>query len=305
MLPLRNLKNKAVWRTRATFTALRPGPAAITLRLSAMRAKAETQFSARTTFAGDDYDDESDRFELGDKTVPRIEGMFRLGNRHRLLFNCFRYSEDRKYVLDERIDLGEIGVPAGAAASLDTDFDLGGLVYDFAVIETPTTSFGLQIGAQRAKLTAHLRVTSDSGETYSARQSERGAAPVPGVRLGLNTQGQRGRFVVQGQYLDAGWGDFDNDNGELTRANAGVEYRFTDHFGRACRLRLAQAQPAPVRRRRRGRPRPALPRADGGPDLRVLIRSAAMLATARRARSNGGEAGVSGRMRGLRQSLRT
>jgi hypothetical protein len=202
-----------------------------TLRLGAMRAKAETRFSARTTFAGDDHDYESDRFEPGDKTVPRIEGMFRLGNRHRLLFNDFRYGEDREYALDERIDLGGIGAPAGSAASLDADFDLGGLVYDFAVIETPTTSVGLQIGAQRAELTAQLRATSDSGETYNARQSERGAAPVLGVRLGLNTQDQRWRWVVQGQYLDADWGDFDNYNGDLTRANALVEYRFTDHFG--------------------------------------------------------------------------
>jgi hypothetical protein len=157
--------------------------------------------------------------------------MFRLGNRHRLLFNDFRYGEDREYALDERIDLGGIGAPAGSAASLDADFDLGGLVYDFAVIETPTTSFGLQIGAQRAELTAHLRATSDSGETYNARQSERGAAPALGVRLGLNTQDQRWRWVVQGQYLDADSGDFDNYNGDLTRANALVEYRFTDHFG--------------------------------------------------------------------------
>lgn len=202
-----------------------------TLRLSAMQAKAETQFSARTTFAGDEYAYDSDRFELGEKTVPRVEGMFRLGNRHRLLFNYFRYSEDRDYALGEGIDLGEIGIPAGAAASLDTDFDLGGLVYDFAVVETPTTSFGLQIGAERAKLSANLRATSDSGEIYSARQSESGAAPVVGVRLGLNTQDQRWRFVVQGQYLDADWGDFDDYDGDLTRANALVEYRFTDNFG--------------------------------------------------------------------------
>lgn len=106
------------------------------LRLGAMRARAETRFSARTTSAGDDCDYESDRVELGDKTMPRVEGMFRRGNRHRLLFNDFRYGEDRDYALDERIDLGGIGVPAGAAASLDTDFDLGDLVYDFAVIET-------------------------------------------------------------------------------------------------------------------------------------------------------------------------
>ena len=51
------------------------------------------------------------------------------------------------------------------------------------------------------------------------------------MRLGFNTQDQRWRFVVQGQYLDADWGDFDDYDGDLSRANALVEYRFTDNFG--------------------------------------------------------------------------
>lgn len=200
------------------------------LRLGAMNAKVETQFSAQTEFAGEDYAFESGRYELGDRTVPRVEGMFRMGNRHRLLFNYFRYSEDRRYALGEDLVLGETTIPAGTTAGFDTEFDLGGLVYDFAVVETPTTSIGLQIGAQRAKMAADLVVDSD-GERYTARESENGTAPVVGLRLGFNTADQRWRFTVQGQYLDADWGDFGDYDGDLSRANALVEYRFTDHFG--------------------------------------------------------------------------
>ena len=64
-----------------------------TLRLGAMQAKAESRFSAQTFFGGEEYAFESDRYELGEKTVPRVEGVLRFGNRHRLLFNYFRYSE--------------------------------------------------------------------------------------------------------------------------------------------------------------------------------------------------------------------
>jgi hypothetical protein len=201
-----------------------------TLRLGGIHAQAESQFSAQTVFDGEDYEFESERYELGEKTVPRVEGMFRLGNRHRLLFNYFRYSEDRDYALGEDIVLGDMTIPAGTTAGFDTEFDLGGLVYDFAVVETPTTSIGLQIGAQRAKLAAEVMVDSE-GERYTARESENGTAPVVGVRLGFNTQDERWRFVVQGQYLDADWGDFDDYDGDLSRANALVEYRFTEHFG--------------------------------------------------------------------------
>ena len=201
-----------------------------TLRIGGMHAKAESQFSAQTSFGGDDYAFDSDRYEIGEKTVPRVEGVFRFGDRHRLLFNYFRYAQDRDYVLEDAIDLGETGIPAGTRASLDTRFDLGGLVYDFAVVETPTTSIGLQIGVQRAKLAAELVATTDE-DTFRARESEHGTAPVVGVRAGFNTADQRWRFVAQGQSLEAGWGDFDDYSGDLTRANALVEYRFTDNFG--------------------------------------------------------------------------
>lgn len=214
----------------ASTTAAHADDDRFTLRLGAMHAKAESQFSARTTFAGEDYDYQSDRYEMGEKTVPRVEGMFRLGNRHRLLFNYFRYDEDRDFALSEDIVLGDTTIPSGSSAAFDTDFDLASLVYDFAVVETPTTSFGLQIGAQRASLAAEVRAAAGD-EAFLARESESGAAPVVGVRLGFNTQDERWRFVAQGQYLDADWGDFDDYDGDITRANALVEYRFTGNFG--------------------------------------------------------------------------
>src|SRR5690606_10271337 len=167
-----------------------------TLRLGAMQAEAESRFSADAEFGGQAYAFESGRYTLGDRTVPRAEGIFRIGNRHRLLFNYFRYAQDRDY--------------AGA--------------------ESPTASIGLQLGAQRAKLAAEVAVDSDDGR-FTARQSETGTAPVVGVRLGFNTADQRWRFVAQGQYLDADWGDFGDYDGDLTRANALVEYRFTQNFG--------------------------------------------------------------------------
>lgn len=201
-----------------------------TLRLGAMQAEAESRFSADAEFGGQAYALESGRYTLGDRTVPRAEGIFRIGNRHRLLFNYFRYAQDRDYALGQDLVLGDTTIPAGTTARFDTEFDLGGLVYDFAVVESPTASIGLQLGAQRAKLAAEVAVDSDDGR-FTARQSETGTAPVVGVRLGFNTADQRWRFVAQGQYLDADWGDFGDYDGDLTRANALVEYRFTQNFG--------------------------------------------------------------------------
>ena len=57
-----------------------------------------------------------------------------------------------------------------------------------------------------------------------------GYAPVVGSRLTLSPN-EHWRFVVQGQYLDAGWGDFGDYKGDISRANALAEYRFTENVG--------------------------------------------------------------------------
>ena len=43
--------------------------------------------------------------------------------------------------------------------------------------------------------------------------------------------GDRWLLNLQGQYLDAGWGDFGDYDGSISRINAVAEYRFTDNFG--------------------------------------------------------------------------
>ena len=45
------------------------------------------------------------------------------------------------------------------------------------------------------------------------------------------TPGEKWLINLQGQYLDADWGDFGDYEGSISRANAAVEYRFTPVFG--------------------------------------------------------------------------
>lgn len=201
-----------------------------TVRLGAMHAKAESQISGTAIFEGEEYDFGSERYEIGEKTVPRIEGAFRFGQRHRLLFNYFRYDETNRATLGEDVTFDDVTIPAGSYAELGNKFDLGSLVYDFALVETPTLSFGLQIGAETARLQG--RVYAEAGEdSFEARASERGTAPVVGARIATQTEDGRWRFVTQAQYLDADWGDFDDYSGDISRANALVEYRFARNVG--------------------------------------------------------------------------
>lgn len=199
------------------------------LRLGVMNAKADSTLSGRTVFAGQPFRFEQDFDFGGDELVPRAEGMFKFGDRHRLLFNYFNYDKDRRETLNEAISFDDITIPAGSFAKAEAKFEVASAVYDYAVVETPTTSLGLQIGVEYAKLEG--KVYAEAGaDRYEDRAGDDGYAPVVGARWTASPN-DRWRFVVQGQYLDADWGDFGDYEGDISRANALAEYRFTQNFG--------------------------------------------------------------------------
>ena len=201
-----------------------------TLRLGAMQASGDVQLKGNVDFAGDTYRYTSDHIDFGDDTAPRVEGIFHFSERNRLLFNYFQYDRDKRYELGEDVVFGDTTIPAGSLAKAKAEFDLGSLVYDYALVETSTTSFGLQIGAEWARLKGNV-YASDGSDSFESRESESGVAPVVGARFSANSADHKWGFTVQGQYLDADWGDFDDYSGDITRANALVEYRFTRNFG--------------------------------------------------------------------------
>ncbi len=200
-----------------------------TLRIGAMNADAQSTLRGRTDIGGDSIGFSED-FDFGGKeTVPRLEGQFRFSERNRLLFNYFNYNKDRRLTLDDDLDYDGNVIPAGSFAKSEVDFEVASVVYDFAVTETETFSWGLQLGAEYAKLEA--KVVAEAGEeTYRERESSDGFAPVIGTRFTW-APADAWRVVAQGQYLNASWGSFGDYRGDLSRANALVEYRFTQNFG--------------------------------------------------------------------------
>ncbi|RZA33017.1 MAG: hypothetical protein EOP92_23045 [Lysobacteraceae bacterium] len=203
--------------------------ARFTLRLGAMDVDAQGEITANTVFQGEDLQFAQD-FDFGGKEiVPRLDGTFRFGERSRLVFDYFRYDKDREAVLGEDLSFDEVTIPAGSFARAETRFQLASLMYDYSIVEAESVSVGLQIGAEWAKLEGRLQ--AEAGEaTYDDRATEDGFAPVVGARVTF-TPGEKWRVNLQGQYLDADWGDFGDYEGSISRANALVEYRFTENFG--------------------------------------------------------------------------
>jgi hypothetical protein len=200
-----------------------------TVRLGAMSVEGSGELSAGTTFRGEPYRFSQD-FDFGSReTVPRVEGVFRFSERNRLLFNYFGYDKSKRATLREAISYDDTTIPAGSFAEAKAKFELASLMYDYAVVETETVSWGLQIGVEYAKLEGKLRAEAGA-DNYRTSSSEDGYAPVVGTRVTLSPN-DKWRFVLQGQYLDADWGDFGDYEGDVSRANALVEYRFTPAIG--------------------------------------------------------------------------
>lgn len=200
-----------------------------TLRASALRLDANTDVDGRTTYQGTPYEF-AEQFDFGSaKTSPRLEGTVRFGERSRLHFNYFSYSKAQDASLDEAISFDNITLPEGSFARLDTDFRVAGVAYDYAVVETPTASVGLQLGVEYARLKGDLFAQAGP-DTYQDDGDADGYLPVLGVRAEF-APADKWRIVLQGQHFNTSWGSFGDTEGTLTRANALVEYRFTPHVG--------------------------------------------------------------------------
>lgn len=201
-----------------------------TLRLGAIQIDADADVNAALQFPGGTYAYSSGRVEFGKRSVPRVEGIFRFSDRSRLLFNYFSYDNEDHYVLGDDIVVGDDTLPAGTIATAAAKLHLGSLVYDYALMETPTLSFGAQIGATWADLTGSVAASHENTQATSS-ESVNGAAPVLGLRWLSMTRDHKWRFTAQAQYLKARWGSLNSYGGDISRANAILEYRFTDHLG--------------------------------------------------------------------------
>ncbi|HBS64113.1 MAG TPA: hypothetical protein DEB32_15675 [Stenotrophomonas sp.] len=217
--------------THAETASAAEGDDRFALRLGAMNIDSDNTLRGSTTVAGQDVGFDED-FKLGGKEwEPRVDGMFRISDRQRLLFNYFKYDKDRRETLDDGISFGGVNVPAGSFVKGELKYQVASLVYDYSVVDTDTFDLGLQIGAEYAKVST--KAYADVGDLYQGRfldEKTDGVAPVVGARLSF-TPSEKWMITFQGQYLNTDWGNFDDYKGDLSRANAIVDYRLTQNFG--------------------------------------------------------------------------
>ena len=202
-----------------------------TLRLGAMNIDSDNTLRGSGAINGEAAAFSED-FKLGGKEwEPRVDGVFRLSDRQRLIFDYFKYDKDRRETLDEGVSYGDVAVPAGSFVKGELKYQVASLVYDFSVVDGEQFDLGLQLGAEYAKVNADAY--ADLGDLYDGRfldESADGTAPVVGLRMTF-TPSERWLINLQGQYLNTHWGSFGDYDGDLSRANAIVQYNVSRTFG--------------------------------------------------------------------------
>ncbi len=203
----------------------------LTLRLGAMHI--DSSNTLRGSIDGDGGDAMFNRdFDLGSREwEPRVDGVFRFGDRQRLIFDYFRYDKDRRETLDDGVSFDGATVPAGSFVKGELKYQVASLVYDYSVVDGDRFDLGLQLGAEYAKVSG--KAYADLGDLYQGQfldEKTDGIAPVVGARLTF-TPSEHWLINLQGQYLNTRWGSFDDYKGDLSRANAIVQYNFNPNFG--------------------------------------------------------------------------
>lgn len=167
-----------------------------------------------------------DSFDLAkERTRPRIDGMFRIADRHRLLFNYYNLQRRNSATLDEDISFGGEDFAIDTEVTAKFNFALATLSYEYAFVETPTLTVGGSIGVHWAS--AKASIAADDTSLLEASTQANGGAPALGLRI-LSTPNDSWRF---GGYVQAFKADISDVDGRFTRTGVLAEYRFVKGVG--------------------------------------------------------------------------
>ncbi|WP_407353882.1 hypothetical protein [Luteimonas sp. R10] len=219
------------------------------LRLSAFNPEATLGFDAAGTVTdGTDtatFDDGAE-FDLGRKWRPRGSIGVRLSERQRLIGNFYDYERSRGRTFGGGdFDPGDLpggpGLPGDpveipeVAADARFEFALANLNYEFAAVDTPTFQWGVGLGVTHARLETRLDVASTATDEFDAESASlrwKRSEWSPGLHTRLAwAPNERWHLSLEGQYLDARWGDFLEEKGHFERGGLLAEYRITERVG--------------------------------------------------------------------------
>ena len=195
-----------------------------TLRAGAIAYDMTGEFS--TTKSGESKT-EVDMDDLGledDAVEITLGATLRVGQRWRIRFDYFSYSDDASKTTDEEIDFDGVIIPAGGQvdSSLDIDLYVANLSYD--VYRSKKAHFGIGLGVHVADFDVDVsgKTIVDGNETDLGSGGESLTAPLPNLYAGgIYAFREDLLFNYGGGWMSMSYGDYD---GDLIFARGALEY---------------------------------------------------------------------------------
>ncbi len=162
---------------------------------------------------------------FGDKDVTRfrLDGLWRINNRHHMRFMYTDYTRDKTTIIDEEIVWDDETFPVGAEVRGKSSFEIIEAAYEYAFIHTEkyelAGSFGLHYTTFTAKLTADVTAPGGGG-TVSIGGPATVAAPLPVIGAhGMWRMGGNFYLDAHAQYFQVSW---DDNDGSIINYRAAV-----------------------------------------------------------------------------------
>jgi len=157
------------------------------------------------------------------KTVPAILANLRLGERWRVEAEYFTLHRSGARALSRTINWGDNVYNVGTTVSSQFDTDIFRLSVGYSFIKDNQREFGAVLGLHATDFTATL-----SAAGVGARTGD-GLAPLPTIGV-YGAYAFTPKWLVSGR-LDYFSMNYDEYDGTLINFSAGVDYRFSRHFG--------------------------------------------------------------------------
>lgn len=215
-----------------------------TLRLSAFNPGADLGFDTNGEALSDGTTrpfDETATLDTGDEWRPRGAVSFRFSDRQSIGASYYDYENDDSRALSFGARMFDPGPPRAPVELPATQgdgrikFTMASAHYEYAVIATPAFEWGLGIGATYVDLEVVADIAWDDSADFdagTARLSDGLSGWSPAVHTRLTWRpADRWRVDLEGQFLDADWGNLLDEGGHFERAGVVVEYLITERIG--------------------------------------------------------------------------
>jgi len=182
----------------------------------------KTQLNSDTLGSGTIIDFEDDLGLDASDTVFRVDGYFRVNDRHSLDFSAFDLARDASQAIQEDIQFGDVTFPIDTVIDAKSDLSVYKLAYTYSFLRRDRGSLGASIGAYVAD--AEMKLSE-----RTLGQTERGdiTAPLPVIGL-RGDYSLSDRLTLRGsaEYFSLDYHDVD---GSLSDFFVAIDYQMGKH----------------------------------------------------------------------------